>query len=71
MALPNLWNEGGFGAVLIDLLEQLNPINFAIQNLQAFSIDILGIRQVEVGRERQDFIKKLAEWHMQVIAGQL
>ena len=71
MALPNLRDEGCRGAVLIDLLEQLHPVDFAVINLQAFSVDVLSVRQMQVCCKRQNLIQKLPERLMQMVAGQL
>ena len=70
MALPNLRDEGCLGAVLIDLLEQLAPINVTVFDLKPFSVHILGIRQMQVGGEWKDLIEELPEWEVQMVAGE-
>ena len=70
MSLPDFWNERCLWAVLIDLLEQLNPINVTVFNLKPFSVHILGIRQMQVGGEWKDLIEELPEWEVQMVAGE-
>ena len=50
--------------MLVDLFEQLLPINVAVLDLQTFAINIFGICSVQVGRERQDLIEELTEWNV-------
>ena len=57
--------------MLVDLLEQLNPVDFTLLDLQPFTIHILRIGQMQMGCERQDLIEELAEGNVQMIAGQL
>ena len=70
MSLPDFWNERCLWAVLIDLLEQLNPINVTVFDLKPFSVHILGIRQMQVGGEWKDLIEELPEWEVQMVAGE-
>ena len=70
VALPDLRNKRGLGAVLIDEFEQLHPVDLAILNLETFAINVFGIRKMQVSRERKNLSQKLAEWRVQVIAGE-
>ena len=73
VALPNLRDEGCIsGAVLIDLLEQLHPVDFAVINLQTLlrrrSLASARCRCCKIASEsfekRQDLIQKLPETRM-------
>ena len=57
--------------MLVDLLEQLNPIDLTLLDLQPFPIHILRIGQMQMCREWKDLIEELAEGNVQMIAGQL
>ena len=57
--------------MLVDLLEQLHPIDLTLLDLQSFTIHILRIGQVQMCREWKDLIEELAERNVQMIAGQL
>ena len=70
MSLPDFRNERCLRAVLIDLLEQLNPINVTVFDLRPFSVHILGIRQMPVGGEWKDLLEELPEWEVQMVAGE-
>ena len=44
----------------LDQLKQLNPVDFAVLNLQSFAINILGVGKMEVGGKRKDVVEKVA-----------
>ena len=54
----------------LDQLKQLNPVDFAVLNLQSFAINILGVGKMEVGGKRKDVVEKLAERAVEMIAGE-
>ena len=56
--------------MLVDLFEQLHPINVSIQNLQALAIHILGIRQMQVSCEGEDLIEELTKRNVEMVASQ-
>ena len=56
--------------MVMNLLEQLDPVDVTVLNLQPFTVHILGIRQMQVGCERQDLIEELTEWNVLMIAGE-
>ena len=71
VALPDLRNERGLRAVLVDLLEQLHPVDLTVLDLQPFAIHILGISQMQVCREGKNLIEKVSERQVQMVAGEL
>ena len=71
VTLPDLRNERGLRAVLVDLLEQLHPVDFTVLDLQAFAVNILGVCQMQVCRERKDLVEKVPEGKVQMVAGEL
>ena len=56
--------------MVMNLLEQLHPVDVTVLNLQPFTVHILGIRQMQVCCERQDLIEELTEWNVLMIAGE-
>ena len=57
--------------MLIDLLEELHPVDVSIIDLQSFPIDILRIGEMKMSREWQDLIQKLPEREVEMVAGEL
>ena len=51
-------------------LKQLNPIDFAIMNLQPFTVDVLGVGEVKMCCVGKDRPKKFAERTVQMIASE-
>ena len=54
--------------MLVDLLEQLHPIDLTFLDLQSFTIHILRIGQVQMCREWKDLIEELAEGNVQMLS---
>ena len=52
----------------LDQLKQLNPVDFAVLNLEPFAINILGIGKMEVGSKRKNIVEKVAERAAEMIA---
>ena len=56
--------------MVMNLLEQLHPVDVTVLNLQPFTVHILGIRQMQVGGEWKYLIEELPEWEVQMVAGE-
>ena len=71
VSLPDLWNKGRLRAVFSHQGKQLHPVDFSIEDLQAFAIQTRCIREVEMRGEGKNLAEEITKGALQVVARQL